>query len=365
LQALSDQLALTAHGKRPTATVHVPCNRRITHIVAVPILEDPGAETSLECLEREKGIGLPLWASLRKRTLWIRDLHASPFWNLATQREQQFTSLLVIPTFQADRLVAVIQLAWREPHDIDHAVLRPLAMATNQMMAKLESFARQSLTTLWGCLTQRVEDASRHEFFDIASRHFGVRDCDIWRVASDHKERLTFELEGSTYGEQPGSPRHNGWSAYVHTHGTHVYITRSPTNEPNVYEWDEDIGTWGSPRHDERPSSVNEVLTTLGVDAELGVPLSWGEARGVLWLKFQANATCDPRIHHPPGPHLMFAVRLFARSASRTMLSQTPRSPQRREPEVVIDKARASTVATLQTEPVLAEARQLNGKYSV
>ena len=334
LQELRDRFGLASHHE-PCIRLFVPSKRVHGSLVEVAHYDTPGRFEPLEVIHPDDGRSLVLWVSLRRRVLWIEDVPTSPFRCLCTDREADHRSLLVIPLFQSDRLLGVIQMGWAAPQPLDRGMLRPIAVAADRMMAKIESFRRQCLTSLWDQLTKGAP-LGLADIVELARAHFGLRDCDLWSAtAAAAPSSWSFRLLESTYGEQADhAPRESeGWSAYVVRHQVCVFVALRPASaDPEGVEWIASERIWSRPRF-LAPSRVNDAVHALHVGAELGVPITWqGGGGGVLWLKFARpdSESLDDAASYgfPPDPHMMTAVRLFARS-----ISQIPQLQNRRATE--------------------------------
>lgn len=307
VRALASAFGLGTPGEHFEARLFLPCDRKANSLGSVPIALINRPATVDSVLRCNVGIGLSVWAHLRQRVLWLESVKDSAFQTLCTPEERSLESVLVIPVFSASRLVAVLHLGWRSRLTQSRigSLLRPLALAVEQMLTRLESFALQSVHSL----LRAPEPKSRSHVVKMTKHHFGLQGCDAWLMHSvGHRvERATRWLASSYARSQVGDgPRDRGWSNYVVSHDTCVFIS-----DNEGLEFNDNDGTWAAAERNGAPQSPNAAWTSLGVTSELGIPIQWGSHRGVLWMKLGRGER--------PDPYFMNAVLAFRAIAGRIL----------------------------------------------
>jgi serine phosphatase RsbU (regulator of sigma subunit) len=266
------------------------------------------ADSAPQVQNVQLGEGIISWVALKRRALLIADLGTSRFGSIYKEFAPNAISELAVPMLAGDELLGVVNLeSIVSPCPFSEYSVRTIWYTASQAAIACRLFQQASIahtqTERTSQLLQLAHDAVVKTkssqplvgLAELARDWLQAGGCDIWQCRED---RHRFISSGASYDHDPSSlPRENGWSQYVRTTKTPVWIFNVVDTETfNCNFWNHDEQIWepfnsGNPI----PEKVNERLIDLNVHCELGIPIEvTGKCVGVAWLKYTDEHTPEP-----------------------------------------------------------------------
>lgn len=266
-----------------------------------------------EHLVRE-GEGTISWVALKARTVLIDDLQASEFRKQGVYKAEVpgIRSELALPMIAAGRVVGVLNIESRRRSAFTPEDVRVLWYAANhaavathlgQRVQKFDRLAERTQSLFQACqetVTQspassHTADERLNKMANLLAQWTGADMCDIWGYDTNNdrfwgagasSRKIDLSLPPRALGE--------GFSRFIIRSKSSVWINQVRTQEQFIaHRWIPEEARWSS--DGEFPVAVSQSLASLGVEAEIGVPIpSHTRIIGVAWLKYKSSLFKEP-----------------------------------------------------------------------